>query len=129
MRPYNPKILIIEDEQNLRNAWASKLKEQGLEVMTANSGEAALPMAIEKHPDVILVDLVMPSSDGLTLVKKLREDKWGNQVPVVYLHSWESPIVEKRRKMAEDAMSPNWSLMQVVEKVKEKLSSMKLAPL
>jgi len=60
-------ILVVEDELPLRQVLADKLIEQGFEVTTAINGEEGLHLALEKHPDLILLDLVMPIMNGLTM--------------------------------------------------------------
>src|SRR5579864_5112234 len=88
MSKYNPTILVVEDEKSLLKAWAELFTKEGLSVLTAPDGQSALSLALRWHPDLLVVDLVMPNSDGLTLVKKLRENKWGQKVPVMFLSGW-----------------------------------------
>ena len=122
-----PTILVIEDEKSLLKAWVSKFESDGFEVLTAQDGVSAVDQALKKHPDMIVVDLVMPSSDGLYVMKKLREDKWGNSVPVMFLSSWRDPEnLDEKNSAKEEYFSGNWSLEQVVNKVEEKLEVMKL---
>lgn len=52
-------------------------------------------MALENHPDLILLDLIMPHMDGLTFLKELRKDKWGKSVPVMILSNLSNPETEK----------------------------------
>ncbi len=55
------------------------------ETIQARNGEQGLHLALEKHPDLVILDLLMPEMDGLTMIKKLREDEWGKNVPVIIL--------------------------------------------
>ena len=79
------KILIIEDEPAMLGILHDNFADNNFEVITAKNGEEGLTTALEKHPDVILLDVLMPKVDGLTLIKNLREDSWGKNVPVIIL--------------------------------------------
>ncbi len=79
------KVLVVEDEEALRTALVVKLKYGGYETIIAENGEDGLKQALEKHPDIILLDLVMPIMDGMSMMAKLRQDPWGQKVPVIVL--------------------------------------------
>jgi len=78
-------ILIIEDEPDIREAIAEAMTESGCNVLTAENGEVGLAMALEQHPDLILLDVHMPVMDGQETLKRLRQDIWGSGVKVVML--------------------------------------------
>lgn len=77
-------VLIIEDEPLLLKALFEKIATE-YECITANNGRDGLNMAKERHPDLILLDLVMPHFDGLTMLKELRSDSWGKDAKVIVL--------------------------------------------
>lgn len=80
------KILeIVEDERQLLKVLASQFDRHEIKVITAENGEEGLKMAWREHPDLILLDLLMPKMDGLTMLKCLRQDDWGKIVPVIIL--------------------------------------------
>jgi DNA-binding response OmpR family regulator len=80
------KILIIEDEKPLARALELKLTHEGFEVKSAFNGEEGLEVALHEHPDLIMLDIIMPVMDGITMLKKLREaNEWGKTVPVIFL--------------------------------------------
>ena len=132
MQNHKPQILIVEDEKSLLKAWVDRFRKEGLNVLTARDGTQALNLALSLHPDLVLVDLVMPSSDGLTLIKKLKEDKWGFGVPVMFLSGWLNPEQSDKsyedRTIKDDQLGNDWSLDQVVNKVKEKLKFAQQSP-
>src|SRR5207302_3216880 len=68
------RILIVDDEESTRELFAELLQRWGYEVDRTADGHAALKIAAEMHPDVIISDLVMPKLDGLALVRALREE-------------------------------------------------------
>jgi two-component system, OmpR family, KDP operon response regulator KdpE len=74
------KILIVEDEPQMRRAVSAGLRANGFEVLTAETGEDALDTIPLSRPDIILLDLMLPGIDGLEVVRQLRE--W-SAVPVI----------------------------------------------
>jgi DNA-binding response OmpR family regulator len=82
----NPKtILIVEDDESMIIALADKLNSSGFQVITARDGKEGLSLALSSHPDIILLDIVMPKLDGLSMLKELKKDKWGMLAPVIIL--------------------------------------------
>lgn len=80
------QILIVEDEAAIREMYALKLSKEGYRVLQAENGDAALPLAMAKRPDLILLDVMMPQMSGFVLMKHLRADQeWGAKVPVIFL--------------------------------------------
>jgi two-component system, OmpR family, alkaline phosphatase synthesis response regulator PhoP len=78
-------ILVVEDDENMTGALVDKFTAAGFTMLSAKNGEEGLFIALEKHPDLILLDIVMPKIDGLAMLRKLREDRWGMHAPVVIL--------------------------------------------
>jgi len=79
------KILIVDDEPFLSRVMQDKLETDGFSVMMAPDGAAGLEMALENSPDLILLDLVMPKMDGISMLKELRHDPRGREIPVVVM--------------------------------------------
>lgn len=79
------KILIVEDEEAMLGAISDALLNQYFTTLTARDGEEGLRIALEKHPDLILLDILMPKMDGMNMLRKLRLDEWGRIVPVIIL--------------------------------------------
>ncbi len=79
------KILIVEDEESLRGALHAKLGAEGFEVIEAKDGESGLNIALAEHPDLILLDIVMPKMDGFSMLEKMRLDPWGMKATVIIL--------------------------------------------
>ncbi len=76
------KILIVEDEATLRNTLALNLRAEGFEVVTADDGAEGLKLAREQAPDAVILDLMLPELDGLSLCRILRRD---SDVPILML--------------------------------------------
>src|ERR1700733_12000395 len=81
----NKTVLIIEDETSLRHALADTCKNIGLDVLEAGDGEGGLQLALLKHPDVVLLDLLLPNRDGMSVLTELRKDPWGKNATVIIL--------------------------------------------
>lgn len=82
----------------------------------------------KKHPDLILLDLLMPNMDGITMMKKLRQtNEWGKHVPVIVFSNL-SPDDEKINQAITESqpayylMKSGWTIEDLVEKIKERLA-------
>ena len=123
-------ILITEDDVSLRNALGQKLTNEGFAVFEAKNGEEGLEIALREHPDLILVDILMPKMDGLTMLKKLREDEWGMKAHFIILTNVsEIDQIGEAIKLAgvnghesfEYYIKSEIQIEEVVEKIKQKL--------
>lgn len=120
------KILIVEDEKNLLKILKEKFVEEGYDVIGVADGAAGLSMALSERPDIILLDIVMPIMDGMTVLKKLRVDSWGKNVPVILLTNLNiaDKVADALDKGVYDYLvKSDWSLSDIVKKVREKLSA------
>jgi two-component system phosphate regulon response regulator PhoB len=79
------RILVIEDEQDLQNVLAYNLRAAGHEVHAALRGQEGLRLARERHPDVVLLDLMLPDLPGTEVCKALKADAGLRAVPVIML--------------------------------------------
>ncbi len=77
------KVLVVEDDQFLANAYRIKFEKADLEVKISMDGEEALEVIKTFKPDVILLDLVMPKMDGFTVLEKLKSDVVTKDIKVV----------------------------------------------
>lgn len=83
--PKKKKVLIVEDEATLLQALGAKFSIAGYETLLAPDGEVGLTSALNEQPDIILLDVLLPKMDGLTMFQKLREDPRGKDIPVIFL--------------------------------------------
>lgn len=79
------KILIAEDEQDIRDLIEFTLKYYGHEVISVSDGEEAVSATHQIHPDLILLDVRMPVLDGYEACKIIKADKMTKEIPVVFL--------------------------------------------
>lgn len=79
------KILLVEDDSFLASVYATKFEAEGFDVLLAGDGEQGLKMA-EKHlPSIILLDILMPKTDGFEMLRRLKRDQVLARVPVIML--------------------------------------------
>src|SRR5215469_15515100 len=77
-----PRVLVVDDEQQILRALRVILREAGFEALPASTGEEALDVAAIQPPDAAIVDLLLPDMDGVELCRRLRE--W-TQMPLIVL--------------------------------------------
>src|SRR3989344_833736 len=127
----NKKILVIEeveDDISLRNVLHDKFSLEGFSVLEAKDGEEGLATALREHPDIILLDIVMPKMDGLTMMKKLREaNEWGKNVPIILLTNLDASDDKINQAIADNEpayylVKSNYTIEDLVEKIRERLS-------
>lgn len=118
------KILIVEDEKSISNALKIKLENAGYEVSQAFDGQAGLEVALKEKPDLILLDIIMPVLDGMSMLEQLREDNWGSKVPVVILTNLsDSNKVQDAasQKVYDFLVKADWQISDVLKVVKHYL--------
>lgn len=126
MSKYNKTILIVEDEMAMVKALGLKLKKVGFDVLEAFDGEEGLKLGLKERPDLIMLDIIMPKMDGLSFLKKVREDeRWGSQVPIIMLTNLsDADNVSEAAKfnVYDFLVKTDWRLDDVVNLVKDKLN-------
>jgi CheY-like chemotaxis protein len=79
------RVLLAEDDRFLRRAAEARLRQHGLEVLTAADGEEALRLARAEPLDLILLDVIMPKLQGFEVLKALKQDEATARIPVIVL--------------------------------------------
>jgi len=77
------RLLVVDDEPNIRDLLASSLRFAGFDVITAEDGASAYHQAQEERPDLIVLDVMLPDMDGFTVTRRLRDA--GITIPVLFL--------------------------------------------
>ena len=122
---HNKTILVVEDEPLLMEVLKGKLTHEGFSILGARNGQEGLGVALKEYPDMILLDIIMPVMDGMTMLKKLREDTWGKKAKVIILTNLSSS--KKTREAMENntyeyLIKADWTLEDIVIKIREVLS-------
>jgi DNA-binding response OmpR family regulator len=115
-----PTILLVEDETNVRETLALNLNAEGYSVLTAADGLAGLQAAREHKPDLILLDLMLPELDGLSLCRLLRRD---STVPIIMLTARGTEIdkIAGLETGADDYVVKPFSLGELLARVRANL--------
>jgi DNA-binding response OmpR family regulator len=79
------KVLIVEDDRDLRQLYSTILKDAGIDTLLARTGAEGVDLALKEHPDVILMDVMLPDFSGHVAVEKIRLDSWGKDATVIFL--------------------------------------------
>lgn len=120
---HTKSVLIIDDEESLVNVLSQKFTDEGITSYVAYNGREGLQVALEKHPDLILLDVMMPEMDGFDVMRHLQEDEWGKSVPIILLTN--SSSIDTVAKAVSSGMSEflvktDLRLDEVVDKVKNR---------
>ncbi len=121
---YNSKkILIIDDDDLIQRVISDKLKNAGYITLQAQDGLKGLTLALYHTPAAIVLDILMPKMDGLTMLKELRKDQWGKQAQVIVLTnlSADDKIITQvlDTNPAYYFVKTNLALDDLIEKIKE----------
>ena len=115
------KILVIEDDKFLRELIVQKLLKEGYEIAEAVDGEDGIKKVTEDNPDLILLDIILPGIDGFEVLKKIKEDKKVQHIPVVILSNLgQQDDIDKGIKLgAKDYLiKAEFTPAEIIEKVK-----------
>jgi len=114
-------LLVVEDDLSLGKALVNKFSKENFNILEAKNGEEGLEMALKNNPALILLDIVMPKMDGITMLKKLREDEMGKKIPVIFLTNLTDAehtpnLIDKN--VVGYLIKTDWTLKDIVNKVK-----------
>ena len=112
-----PRLLLVDDEENLRSMLEAALRYSGFDVCSADTGRLALAMVDDVAPDLILLDVMLPDLDGFEVCRRLRSA--GSSVPVVFLTARDSTDekVQGLTMGADDYLVKPFSLDELVARV------------
>jgi len=118
------KILIIEDEISLLKVLSKKFEEEKFTILKARNGQEGLAMALREHPNLILLDIIMPKMDGYDVLEKLNEDH--NKTPVIIIlltNLSDAKKVETARSQGvyDYLVKSDWKLEDVICLAKKRL--------
>jgi len=116
------KILVVEDDNFLRDLLARKLGQENCQFLAAIDGENALKLVDDEKPSIILLDLILPGIDGFEVLSKIKQNPEVKDVPVVILSNLgqDSDIKKAKELGADDFLiKANFSIDEVITKIKE----------
>ncbi len=115
---YEARLLVVDDEPNIRDLLATSLRFAGFEVFAAANGNEAITLASENEPDLIVLDVMLPDMDGFTVTRRLRDK--GHHYPILFLTARD----ETKDKVAgltvggDDYVTKPFSLEEVVARIR-----------
>lgn len=118
------KILIVDDEKFVVKALTAKLVAEGFSIDSAYDGEEALLKVNEVKPDLILLDIIMPKLDGISVLKRLKASPETQSIPVIILTNlYDDKKVSEVMKTGDTdyLVKVEHTLLDIVKAVKEKL--------
>ncbi len=116
----NKRVLVIDDEPDMLNLMKRILADEGFEVSLADNGIYGISLVADIKPDIILLDIMMPGADGITVLKKLREL---TSVPVIMITGKRDidTIQETMELGADDYIKKPFRPSELVARIKSKL--------
>ena len=117
------RILVVDDEAAQREIIVYNLEAAGFEVMSADNGEDAVLMVQEEHPNLVVLDWMMPKLSGLEVCRQLRSNKETKEIPIILL-SARSEDVDKVRGLeigADDYVSKPFSVVELMARINAQL--------
>ena len=114
------KILIVDDEQHIIDILVYNLKKEGYATIEANDGITAINMALEERPDLILLDIMLPKLDGLSVCKRIKNSL---NVPILMLTAKDGEIdkILGLELGADDYITKPFSVRELMARVKANL--------
>ena len=114
------KILIVEDEKDIVKMLEYNLKKEGFRTISAQDGEDALEYAAREHPDLIILDLMLPGMDGLEVCKELKKETKTASIPIIMLtaKAQESDKVVGLELGADDYVTKPFSPRELIARIK-----------
>ncbi|MBL8175295.1 MAG: response regulator transcription factor [Bryobacterales bacterium] len=116
-----PKLLIVEDEVHLAEGLKDNFEFEGFAVTVARDGNEGLALAERDTPDLILLDVMLPGMDGLTVCRTLRSRGMRMPILMVTARSQEQDIIEGLEQGADDYVTKPFSIRQLTARVKAHL--------
>lgn len=117
------RILVVEDEEDIRELIHFNLFKEKFDVVTARDGEEALEAYKKENPDLVLLDLMLPKLDGISVCKQLRENKNSYNVPIIMLTAkgGEEDVIRGLESGADDYITKPFSPKILIARVKAAL--------
>ena len=117
-----PRILIVDDEHDFIELLQYKLAGHGYELIVANDGVHALSQARTQKPNVILLDILLPDLDGLSVCEILRRQPGTKKIPIIFMSALTGDITKRTATMqADDFFTKPLDLNRLEKRIEELL--------
>ena len=111
------KVLVVDDEFEIRDVLSRFLTEEGYEIILASNGEEALELVERENPQVVLLDMLMPGIDGIETCKRLKENEKTRFIPVIMATALWDTLSEAIDAGAEDFVTKPFNLTELSHRV------------
>jgi DNA-binding response OmpR family regulator len=116
-------VLVVDDDPVIVNLLQVNFEIEGYDVLAATGGEAGLAQARMGHPDVIVLDVMMPGMDGLEVARRLRDDEETKSIPIILLSAKaQSADIQGGLEVADDYVTKPFEPLELLERVKAVLT-------
>ncbi|HNQ49815.1 MAG TPA: response regulator [Candidatus Omnitrophota bacterium] len=116
------KILVVDDEVDVRDILSKKLTENGYAVRVVSSGKDVLEQCKAECPDLVLLDIVLSDTDGYSVAEELRRDKSIPRIPIIFMTGQDLDVPEMARNSARfgvcDFITKPCAFADVLEKIR-----------
>ena len=118
------KILVVEDEKILRDMYVEKLTKGGFKVFSTGDSQEAVELVKKEKPDLVLLDILLPKENGISLLGKMRKSPELKNTQVVAFSNYDDPQTRKEAKklgVIGYLIKTNFTPKEIVEKIREYL--------
>ena len=115
------KILVVDDERDIRDVLSSFLEEKGYEVILASNGEEALELVERVNPQVILLDVNMPGIDGIETCRRLKAAEKSRSIPIIMITAFQDREIEAYLEGADDFVVKPFNMVEISFRVESML--------
>lgn len=115
------KVLVVDDESEIRDLLRTSLSAQGYEVVAASNGEEAIGLAKRENPQVILLGIEMPGIDGIETCKRLKAEEKTRLIPIIMLTTLGDRDIEAYLEGAADVVNKPFDIAELTFRVKSLL--------
>jgi len=114
-----PRVLVADDDEDILSLVAFRLERSGCHVIKASDGEEALRVAVERVPDLAVLDVMMPKMDGYEVMRRLRANEATSHIPVILLtaRAQESDVAAGFEAGADDYVKKPFSPQELDARV------------
>ena len=112
------KVLVVDDEEKIRNLLSAFLAKEGYEVIVAANGEEALELVATANPQVVLLDVTMPGVDGIEVCERLKTDEKTRLIPVIVATAYQDSASAALEVGADDFVSKPVQLLELSVRIR-----------
>ena len=118
------KIIYAEDQESLARLIDFKLSKKGFDIILLNSGENVVEKVIEQKPDLILLDLMLPIKDGMTVLEELKSNDEVKNIPVIMIsvHGGKQKVMQAINSGAVDYIQKPLSIDELTTRIHKALA-------